>query len=77
MKEIWAELGYRGLFAGRLTFSGSLLACRLTAGFFLRLHAQSDQSGPGLRHHGQHLRVWEVFLPEEEPGGRVCTGGPS
>lgn len=75
MKEIWAELGYRGLFAGRLTFRGSLLAPWLTAGFLLRLHAQSDQSGPGLRHHDQHLRVWKVFLPEEEPGGSVCVNG--
>lgn len=41
--------------------------------FFLRVHAQSDQGGPGLRHHDQHLRVWEVLLPEDERGWRVSS----
>lgn len=36
-----------------------------------RFHAQGDQSGPRLRHHDQHLRVWEGLLPEGQPGGTV------
>lgn len=56
-----------------LSFSGSLVACGLTVGFFLRVHAQSHQSGPGLRHHDQHLRVWKVLFPQGEFGWRVSS----
>lgn len=76
LKEIWAELGYRGLFTGGADARLQPLRRCLPAHrceFLLRVPAQSVQSGPGLRHHDQHLRVWEVLLPGEEPGQRESS----
>ena len=54
--------------------SGSLAFAVLdvrTFGVLLRFYAPGDQSGTGLRHHDQHLRVRKGLLPEDEPGARV------
>lgn len=72
MKEICADLGYKGLFAGTYNHF-----CELKTGFgcwnmkecfcFSRFYAQGDQSSPGLCRYDQQLWVREDLLPTDEP----------
>lgn len=78
MKEIWAELGYRGLFAGThlcgLMLSKNTMFALLKivkTCVFHRFHAQGDQSGPSLCCYDKHLRVRKGLLPKGEPWSRV------
>lgn len=75
LKEIWTELGYKGLFAGTHTFCPfnyeyfiSLNTLTLINSYPLRFHAQSDQSGPSLCCYDKQLWVWKSFFSEGKPG---------
>lgn len=70
MKEICAELGYRGLFAGAHSFcpvfsKNTVLSLSRSDSIcvFLRFHAKGDQSRSSLRHHDKHIWVWKGLLP--------------